>query len=56
MILSTAAMTALLLLKKFNRIDLAWSWLIVLGTFTTMGISYLLALIRNPAGQNSEPS
>jgi SSS family solute:Na+ symporter len=50
MIASTGAMTALLLLKKFGRIDLAWSWLIVLGTFTTMIISYLLTLIFDARG------
>lgn len=54
MIFSAAAMTALLLLKKFDKISLAWSWLIVLGTFTTMGISYLLALIKNTADRRSE--
>lgn len=43
MILSTGAMTVLLLLKKFGLIGLAWSWLIVLGTFTTMAVSFLLA-------------
>ena len=55
MILSTAAMTALLLLKKGEYIRLAWSWLIVLGTFLTMAISYVLALLKNgmirPAGR-----
>jgi len=43
MILSAGAMTVLFLLKKFGQIGLAWSWLIVLGTFTTMAVSFLLA-------------
>ena len=46
MILSAGAMTVLLLLKKFGQIGLAWSWLIVLGTFTTMAVSFLLAHIN----------
>lgn len=50
MILSTAAMTALLLLKKFDIITLAWSWLIVLGTFITMLLGVLFA--ESPKGQN----
>jgi SSS family transporter len=44
MIVSTIAMTVLLLLKKYDKIDLAWSWLIVLGTMTTMLLSFLLSL------------
>lgn len=54
MIASTAAMTALLLLKKYEYIGLAWSWLIVLGTFATMAISYFLALMKNTANRNTE--
>ena len=47
MIISTAAMTALLLLKHFDKIGLAWSWLIVIGTFTTMLLSYLFSRISS---------
>jgi SSS family transporter len=43
MILSSLAMTALLLLKHDEVIGLAWSWLIVIGTFTTMGLSLLFS-------------
>jgi Na+/proline symporter len=46
MIVSTIAMTSLLLLKKYEKIDLAWSWLIVLGTITTMLLSVLLSVIE----------
>ncbi len=46
MITSTIAMTALLLLKKYDRIDLAWSWLIVLGTITTMLLGFILSSIE----------
>lgn len=42
MILSSVAMTVLLLLKHADVIGLAWSWLIVIGTFTTMFISILI--------------
>ena len=40
MLLSTAGMVTLLLLKHYGRIELAWSWLIVIGTLTTMLLSY----------------
>jgi len=43
MILSTAGMLTLLLLKKFGTIELAWSWLIVIGTLTTMLLSYIFS-------------
>jgi len=42
MISSTLAMIGLLLLSKYGFIDLAWSWLIVIGTATTFILSYLL--------------
>ncbi len=42
MIFSTLAMIVLLLLSKYNLINLAWSWLIVIGTATTLILSYLL--------------
>jgi SSS family transporter len=45
MITSTIAMTVLLVLKKYEMIDLAWSWLIVLGTMTTMVLSYTISKI-----------
>lgn len=41
MISSTLAMIVLLLLSKYDVIDLAWSWLIVIGTATTFVISYV---------------
>ena len=40
MLLSTVGMVTLLLLKHHGRIELAWSWLIVIGTLTTMLLSY----------------
>ena len=46
MIFSTAAMTTLLLLSHFKIINLAWSWLIVLGTATTFLIALLLDLLE----------
>lgn len=46
MIISTVAMMTLLLLKKFDRIDLAWNWLIVIGTMTTMLLSYTVSKIE----------
>lgn len=49
MIFSTAAMTTLLLLKKIGVIGLAWSWLIVIGTFTTLLLSYGIACFLTPA-------
>ena len=49
MITSTAAMTALLLLSHFGVINLAWSWLITIGTATTFAISYFLGeTVREP--------
>jgi SSS family transporter len=44
MIISTMAMILLLLLSHFKVINLAWSWLIVIGTLTTMILSYLLTI------------
>ncbi len=49
MIISTAAMITLLLLKQFDKIELAWSWLIVIGTATTMLLSCAFArLTKSP--------
>ncbi len=45
MIVSTLCMTTLLLLSHRGYIKLAWSWLIVLGTGTTLILSYLLSRI-----------
>ena len=45
MIFSTIAMTTLLLLSKFGIIDLAWSWLIVIGTATTFFTALLLGFL-----------
>ena len=43
MILSTIAMGVLLLLNHNGKIELAWSWLIVIGTFSTMVLSILFS-------------
>jgi SSS family transporter len=40
---STAATTALLLLSNYGLVKLAWSWLIVVGTVTTLIVGYLLS-------------
>jgi SSS family transporter len=45
MIASTACMTALFLLSHNGYIRLAWSWLIVLGTVTTLVLGYLFSYI-----------
>jgi SSS family solute:Na+ symporter len=42
MLISTALTTTLLFLDHFGVIELAWSWLIVVGTGTTLLIGYLL--------------
>jgi len=55
MITSTTAMTALLLLKKFDKIDLAWSWLIVIGTITTMSLSYTVSKIAKKFTNPTSP-
>lgn len=39
---SALLMLTLLLLSKFKIVPLAWSWLIVIGTFLTFGLAYLL--------------
>jgi Na+/proline symporter len=49
MIVSTACMTALLLLSYKGRVELAWSWLIVLGTAMTFGLGFLFS--RPPAAR-----
>ncbi|MHC4154190.1 MAG: sodium:solute symporter family transporter [Planctomycetota bacterium] len=43
MIVSTVSMTVLLLLSHKGYVELAWSWLIVLGTVMTFGLGYLLS-------------
>ena len=55
MITSTAAMTALLLLKKFDKIDLAWSWLIMIGTITTILLSYTVSKIARKFTNSTSP-
>jgi SSS family solute:Na+ symporter len=46
MIVSTLCVLVLMLLSYFEKIGLAWSWLIVIGTGMTMFLGYLLALIK----------
>ncbi|HOK95781.1 MAG TPA: hypothetical protein PK052_04650 [Anaerohalosphaeraceae bacterium] len=43
MIITAASMTVLLLLKHFEKIGLAWSWLIVVGTVQTMLLACLFS-------------
>jgi hypothetical protein len=43
MIISTACMTALLLLSHNGYINLAWSWLIVIGTGLTFALGWLFS-------------
>ena len=47
MVLSTVLTTTLMVLSKLEVIPLAWSWLIVVGTATTVGIGYLLGSAQN---------
>jgi len=47
MILGTALTTILMILSKRGDIALAWSWLIVIGTATTMGVGYVLGCPRH---------
>lgn len=51
MIITAAAMTALLLLKKFYDIGPAWSWLIVIGSILTPLLSILFAFRAFSANQ-----
>ncbi len=44
MIITAIAMTTLLLLKHFDVIGLAWSWLIVIGSLTTPLLSCLFSM------------
>jgi SSS family solute:Na+ symporter len=46
MIISTASMTVLLILSHQEYINLAWSWLIVVGTILTLILSYLFSYIH----------
>jgi len=53
MILSTASMTALLLLSRKGYVRLAWSWLIVLGTLMTFILGFLFSTTAvKPRPQN----
>ncbi len=45
MLASTVLTTALLILSRLDLIALAWSWLIVVGTLTTMGIGFLWSFL-----------
>ena len=44
MLVSTAVCTVLLVLIQQERLDLGWTWLIVIGTVLTMTLSYLFGL------------
>ena len=46
MIVSTLCVLVLMLLSYYEKIELAWSWLIVIGTGITMFLGYLLSLIK----------
>jgi SSS family solute:Na+ symporter len=46
MIVSTLCVLVLMLLSYYEKIGLAWSWLIVIGTGVTMFLGYLLTLIK----------
>jgi solute:Na+ symporter, SSS family len=46
MIISTLYMTILLILSHSKYIDLAWSWLIVLGTIITFILCYLFSYVE----------
>jgi len=53
MIFSAAAMIVLLMLSKYEIINLAWSWLIVIGTATTFLTAMLLGSIAKIIQRNS---
>jgi SSS family solute:Na+ symporter len=46
MIVSTLCVLVLMLLSYYEKIGLAWSWLIVIGTGITMFLGYLFDLIK----------
>ncbi len=46
MIISTISVTILLILSHQGYINLAWSWLIVLGTAMTFALGYLFSLLK----------
>jgi SSS family solute:Na+ symporter len=47
MVISTLCVLTLMLLSYFKVIELAWSWLIVIGTGLTMSLGHLLGPIRS---------
>jgi len=47
MLTSTMCVLALMLLSHFGKINLAWSWLIVVGTGISLGLGYLLGPIMD---------
>jgi hypothetical protein len=47
MVVSTLCVLVLMLLSHFEVIELAWSWLIVIGTGITMFLGYLLGPITS---------
>lgn len=54
MIISTAYMTIYLLLMRHGYINLAWSWLIVLGTILTFILGYLFSFLRRKTQSRAE--
>ncbi|RKY13873.1 MAG: hypothetical protein DRP52_01620 [Planctomycetota bacterium] len=54
MLISTAGMATLLLLKHYGTIELAWSWLIVIGTLTTMLLSYAFSKLFSLMGFSTQ--
>ncbi len=56
MVLSSIAMSVLLFLNHYDIIGLAWSWLIVIGTFLTMALSILFGWLSSIGLRGLPPS
>ncbi len=54
MLVSTAVCTVFLVLIQQKRLDLGWTWLIVIGTAITMTLSYLFARAAHVLGTSSK--
>jgi SSS family transporter len=54
MIISTLCMTALLLLSHRGNINLAWSWLIIIGTASTFALGILFRLLKTGINKDAQ--
>ena len=56
MVTSALTMGTLLVLIKLKILPLGWSWLVILGTFGTFGLGWLLGPVLDKDARDSSPA